>query len=372
MLKIVDTTLRDGEQTPGVAFSRKEKIAIAKMLSKAGVPYIEAGTPAMGKEEKSVLKEMIDLGLKSEIILWNRALKEDVDHSLSIGAKNIHISLPVSPLMMKKKLGKSPEWVLNQLQEICTYVKLHDVTLSVGAEDATRSNSEFLLEFFQTAEKYGADRVRYCDTVGISDPFSLKENLETIVPHLSIPVEVHTHNDFGLATANALAGAKAGAIYIDTTITGLGERAGNAPLEEVVMALEMVLGTKTGINTRMLREMAAYVSGVAHRPLPDSKSIVGEKVFCHESGIHVDGMMKDSRTYEPFAPEIVGAKRSFVIGKHSGSRAIISKFAELGYTVPPRSIKLILERVRNFASRHQGTINDKQLIRTGRSLIQEN
>jgi len=365
MVRIVDTTLRDGEQTPGVSFTINEKVTIAKMLDAAGVHFIEAGTPAMGHEEKKAVKEIIDLDMKSEIITWNRAVKSDVDHSLEIGAKNIHLSLPVSDLMIERKLGRSRSWVIATLREITGYTKGECINISVGAEDASRASEEFLLEYAMAAQECGALRFRFCDTVGIMDPFTLNKKLEPIVKGLNIDVEVHTHNDFGMATANALAGIKAGAQLVDTTITGLGERAGNAPLEEVVMGLKVIADIDTGVETRMLKPLADYVSVAAQRPVPDSKSIVGAKVFTHESGIHVDGIMKDPNIYEPFDPALVGVSRSIAIGKHSSKKAVINRLRELGFNVNHETSNDLMDRFRKIVCALKGGLSDEELLDAG-------
>ncbi|OGG94505.1 MAG: hypothetical protein A2508_08350 [Candidatus Lambdaproteobacteria bacterium RIFOXYD12_FULL_49_8] len=358
---IVDTTLRDGEQTPGVNFSTKEKLAIAIQLDQAGVACIEAGTPAMGRAEKQAIKEIIELGLNSQIVPWNRALERDVDHSLEIGAQWVHISLPVSSNLMFKKMGYQPNQILAQLERVGRYVVAAGAKLSVGAEDATRAEAEFLLDYGLLAQEIGAKRLRLCDTVGIMDPFSLKARLGDLIKKLQVPVEIHAHNDLGMATANALAAFDAGAKWIDTTVLGLGERAGNTPLEEIVLALKITRGVDVGVKLAKLAKLAALVSQAAGRPIPEGKSILGPKVFCHESGIHVDGVLKDPTNYEPFSPELVGASRSFLIGKHSGSKAVLYKLAELGLTLSQAKlgplVRLILER----AGRHKGGLSDDHI-----------
>ena len=321
MIKILDTTLRDGEQAPGVAFSIEEKVAIAARLDQAGVHFIEAGTPVMGGAEKEAIKAIVSMNFKAEVIVWNRALERDVEESLSIGASNIHVSFPVSDIMMEKKLRRNREWILKRLKEMALFVTSSGATLSVGAEDASRADEIFLDEFIKKAADMGAVRVRYCDTVGICEPFGLFETIKRMTEKARIPIEIHTHNDFGLAVANALAGIMAGAGFVDTTVAGLGERAGNAALEDVVMGLKMLYGIDAGIDQSMLTGLADMVSAASGRPLPVSKSIVGGMAFAHESGIHVDGIMKAPITYEPFDPVIVGNMRRIVIGKHSGRKA---------------------------------------------------
>lgn len=361
MVKILDTTLRDGEQTPGVAFTGEEKVTIAVKLAEAGVHYIEAGIPAMGEDEQTAIKEIISLGLPSEIIAWNRADRRDIESSLECGVRNIHISLPVSDLMIEKKLGKSRPWVLRRLEETVAFAKGSGAAVSVGAEDASRAGMEFLIEYGAAAKAFGACRLRYCDTVGISEPFSLRQRIIELCDSTDMEIELHTHNDFGMATANALAGVMAGGTFINTTIAGLGERAGNAPLEEVVMALKVIMGHDTGIRTQSLKPLAEFVSKAANRLLSQSKSIVGEGVFAHESGIHVDGILKDPSTYEPFRPEAVGAKRSIVIGKHSGTKAIVYKLHELGYEAGEGLARRVLGEVRGLASRKKGALRDEEL-----------
>jgi homocitrate synthase NifV len=365
VIRIIDTTLRDGEQTPGVAFTLEEKLAIALKLDAAGVHDIEVGTPAMGHEEKEAIRRVIALGLKAEIVTWNRALIGDVRHSLECGAKNIHVSLPVSDLMIAKKLGKNRAWVLESLRAAASFATEHGARLSVGMEDASRADELFVKEFARNAAWCGAKRLRWCDTVGIMEPFALRDKLAALASAVDIELEVHTHNDFGLATANAIAGVKAGAACIDTTVTGLGERAGNAPLEEVVMALKLILGLDTGVDTTMLRGLADYVSAAAQRPFPVWKSIIGEKVFAHESGIHVDGVIKDPSTYEPFAPELVGAKREIVIGKHSGSKAVLYRLRELGVVPSPAGESKMVKRIRAAAGNKKGGLTDAELCDLG-------
>jgi homocitrate synthase NifV len=246
----------------------------------------------------------------------------------------------------------------------------HGARLSVGMEDASRADAAFLLAVAKTAAACGARRIRYCDTVGVMEPFSLKERLETLAHSVDTEWEVHTHNDFGLATANAIAGVKAGAMYIDTTVAGLGERAGNAPLEEVVMALKVIMGIESGVAAGMLRGLAAFVSRAAARPLPDHKCIVGDRVFTHESGIHVDGVIKDPATYEPFDPALVGGQRHIVIGKHSGAKAVLHRLHELGMYPAPAAAGDIVRNVRAAASNKKGGLTDAELYEFGAGTLQ--
>lgn len=359
MVKIVDTTLRDGEQTPGVAFTVEEKIAIAKMLDEAGVHYIEAGIPAMGPEEAEAVREITRLGLAASVIAWNRAVEDDIERSLETGARHIHVSLPVSGLMIRKKLGRDRGWILRRVAEIAKFVLGSGAVLSVGAEDATRADEGFLADFGKAARDAGAVRLRVCDTAGVSDPFSFKERLERLAERTgTMDLEAHTHNDLGMATANAIAGVKAGAAFVDATVAGLGERAGGAPLEEVVMALKVVMGLDTGVDATRLKGLAEYVLSAAGRPLPASKSIVGPLIFTHESGIHVDGVLKDPSMYEPFAPEMVGAKRRISLGKHSGRKAVRAKLVELGLAAPAEADGAIVDEVRSLAVRTKKTVGD--------------
>ncbi|NLH27382.1 MAG: homocitrate synthase [Syntrophomonadaceae bacterium] len=361
-IKIVDTTLRDGEQTAGVVFANKEKLRIAKMLDAVGVDQIEAGIPVMGGHEKETIKAICNLGLKASIMGWNRAVIKDIEHSLECGVDAVAISISTSDIHIEHKLRSTREKVLESMVKATEFAKKHGVYISVNAEDASRTDPEFLYEFAQAAKEAGADRLRYCDTVGILDPFTTYERIGELISRVGIDVEMHTHNDFGMATANALAGVQAGAKWVGVTVIGLGERAGNAALEEVVMALKHLKGIDLNFKTEMFRELAEYVSSAAKRELPAWKPIVGSNMFAHESGIHADGALKDPRTYEVFCPEEVGLERQIVIGKHSGTSAIKAKFEEYGIVLDQEEAEELLTRIRAAAVELKRTLFDKELV----------
>lgn len=361
-IRIVDTTLRDGEQTAGVVFANREKIRIAKFLDELGVHQIEAGIPVMGGDEAESIKEICKSGLKASIMGWNRPVIRDIEASLALGVDAVAISISTSDIHIKHKLQTSREWVLEKMTDAVAFAKKQGVYVSTNAEDASRSEMDFLLTFARAAKEAGADRLRYCDTVGVLDPFTTYENIKQIIGEVGIPVEMHTHNDFGMATANALAGVAAGADWIGVTVCGLGERAGNAALEEVVMALKHLYDVDLGFKTEMFREVAEYVSRAAHRELPSWKAIVGMNMFAHESGIHADGALKNPKTYEAFCPEEVGLTRQIMIGKHSGSAAIRAKFAEYGITLSKHQAEELLPEIRRAAVDYKRVLFDKELV----------
>ncbi|HHW40420.1 MAG TPA: homocitrate synthase [Syntrophomonadaceae bacterium] len=361
-IKIVDTTLRDGEQTAGVVFANHEKIRIAKMLDELGVDQIEAGIPVMGGHEKEAIKEICKLGLRASIMGWNRAVVKDVEQSLECGVDAVAISISTSDIHIEHKLHSTRAKVIEDMVKATRFAKQHGVYVSVNAEDASRSDPEYLIEFATAAREAGADRLRYCDTVGILDPFRTYERVKSLIDKVGIDVEMHTHNDFGMATANALAGVRAGARWVGVTVIGLGERAGNAALEEVVMALKYLEGIDLNFKTEKFREIAEYVSLASKRELPAWKPIVGSNMFAHESGIHADGALKDPRTYEVFRPEEVGLERQIVIGKHSGTAAIQAKFEEYGISLTKEEANDILARVRVAAVELKRPLFDKELV----------
>ncbi|TCW42244.1 homocitrate synthase NifV [Thermohydrogenium kirishiense] len=361
-LYLVDTTLRDGEQTAGVVFANSEKIRIAKMLDEIGVNQLEVGIPTMGGDEKETIAKIAKLGLNASIMAWNRAVIDDVKESLECGVDAVAISISTSDIHIEHKLRTSRQWVLDHMTSAVQFAKKEGVYVSVNAEDASRTDIDFLIEFAKCAKQAGADRLRFCDTVGILDPFKTFDVIKRIKESIDIDIEMHTHNDFGMATANALAGFKAGANFIGVTVNGLGERAGNAALEEVVMALKHVYKYDINIDTKRFREISEYVSTASGRQLPSWKAIVGTNVFAHESGIHVDGALKDPHTYEIFDPDEVGLERQIVIGKHSGTAALINKFKEYGRTLPENEAKELLPYVRSLSIQLKRPLFDKELI----------
>jgi len=361
---IGDTTLRDGEQTAGVVFSAREKISIAKHLDAMGVHELECGIPAMGEEERNSIRALVDLGLSARLITWNRALIPDIEASIACGIKAVDISLSVSDIMIENKINKSRDWVKEQLKRALGFAKDKGLYVCVGGEDASRADTDFLIELMQIARDNGAERFRFCDTLGILDPFAMFEKVARLTAAVpEIEVEVHTHNDLGLATANALAGVRGGARYISTTVNGLGERAGNAALEEVVMALKVACGIDVGIDTRRFHAVSRLVGRASNREVPAWKAVVGERVFSHESGLHADGVLKDPRNYEGFPPEAVGLTRHIVAGKHSGTNGIVESYRQIGIPISREEAQELMAKVRSTAQRIKGPLAPKDLLK---------
>lgn len=359
---IDDTTLRDGEQTAGVVFSRAEKLAIARMLDSIGVHEIECGIPAMGDEERETIRALVDLGLSARLLTWNRALVHEIEASIQCGVTAVDISLSVSDQMITKKLRSSREKVKEQLKQALGFAKDNRLYVSVGGEDSSRADPLFLADLMETARALGADRFRFCDTLGIMEPFGMFERITFLrerVPGLEL--EVHTHNDLGMATANALAALRAGARFVNTTVNGLGERAGNAPLEEVVMGLKVAMGIDVGIDTHRFREVSRFVAKASDRPVPVSKPVVGERIFAHESGLHADGVVKDPKNYEGFDPAEVGASRIIAVGKHSGTAGVIARYRSMGISVDRNDARFLLPMIRRSSMERKRDLTNGEL-----------
>lgn len=359
---MVDTTLRDGEQTARVVFANKEKVQIARMLDRLGVDQMEVGTPVMGGDEKDAIKAIVNLGLRASIMGWNRAVIEDIQASIDCGVDAMAISISSSGIHIRNKLKSTREEVLSKMAKATEFAKKNGLYVSVNAEDASRTDFDFLVKFIRTAKEAGADRFRFCDTIGLMDPVSIFSVIENILDQVKIDIEMHTHNDFGMATANAVAGVAAGATHVGVTVNGLGERAGNAALEEVVMALKHIFGSKVYQNPAMLRQLCLYVARASGRELHPWKPVVGTNMFAHESGIHVDGAIKDSRTYEVFDPSEVGLKREIIIGKHSGTTAVINKLKDNGIEINNRTAAELLPVVRATAVALKRALTDMELV----------
>jgi len=360
---IDDTTLRDGEQTAGVVFSLEEKIRIARMLDEIGVGEIECGIPAMGADEQASVKALVDLSLDARLITWNRAVVSDIQASIDSGVKAVDISLSVSDIHIKHKLRKDRFWVKEQLKRALDFAKKHDLYVSVGGEDSSRADLDFLVELMTISEDLGAERFRFCDTLGILDPFATYDKVRYLVERSDLDLEVHTHNDLGMATANAIAGIRAGARFVNTTVNGLGERAGNAALEEVVMALKHACHVDLPIATGRFVELSKLVGEASCRPVPEWKAVVGEKVFSHESGLHADGVIKYPGNYEGFDPAEVGLSRHMVIGKHSGRHGLQDRLRSLGIHLELLEADTFLAKVRNIAQLKKCPLSDKDLVR---------
>jgi len=350
-VRIFDTTLRDGEQAPGIDLTVEQKIRIAKQLADLGVDVIEAGFPAASEGEFEATKKILDeVGDRVEVIGLSRANKQDIDKTIQTGIASIHVFIATSDIHLKYKLKMSREQVLDRIYESVRYAKDHGLIVEYSPEDATRTDHDFLLKAVSTAIEAGADRINIPDTVGTMHPFKFYDLIKDVVSVTKDKtVSVHCHNDFGLATANSIAGVMAGARQVHVTVNGIGERAGNASLEEVVMALKKLLGYEVNVKTYKLYETSKLVSELTGIPIPYFKAIVGENAFGHEAGIHVHGVIENPLTYEPISPEEVGNFRRLALGKHSGIHGLKKLLEDQGIYLDDIELREVLEEVKKLA-----------------------
>ncbi len=367
-IRIFDTTLRDGEQTPGVALTPEQKLGIAEKLDALGVDAIEAGFPVISDGEMQGIKLICKANLHAEICGLARTDKKDIDAAVSAGLKYIHTFIATSDIHLKYKLKLTRDQALAKAIEAVEYGKSLGLQVEFSAEDATRTDREFLKKIFKEVANAGADRIDIPDTVGYSTPEYIAEITKDAIEASHLPISVHCHNDFGLAVANAISAIQVGAQCAHVTINGIGERAGNASLEELVMALQCLQFDKkyeTNINTKLLYETSRYVSSVVGIHVQPNKAIVGENAFGHESGIHTHGVLSNPLTYEPISPELVGRTRWFQVGKHAGAHGVSAMLEEYGIQPTREQTHEILERVKKLGDQGKHVTDVELLSITG-------
>jgi D-citramalate synthase len=350
-IMFLDTTLRDGEQTPGVSLATADKLSIARALDNIGVDIIEAGSACTSEGERQSIKAIAAAGLDAEIASFARILKSDIDLALACDVDAIFLVAPTSDLHIEWKLKSTRERILEQVTEMTQYCKSHGVKVDLCCEDGSRTEPEYLLKVLKAATEAKADRFTVADTVGILTPDRTTALFSKIAKKARIPLGVHCHDDFGMGTANTFAAVKAGARVVDVTVNGLGERAGNTPLEEVAVNMRLNTGHKFKLRIEGLNKLSNLVERLTKIPVPPNKAIVGENAFTHEAGIHVDGILKKPSTYEPIKPEIVGAKRRFVLGKHVGYKSVKKMLEDSGFKMSEEQMKQVFDEIKAMGDR---------------------
>ncbi len=361
-INIIDSTLRSGEQSAGVVFSKHEKIRIVRLLDEIGIPEIEIGMPAVGQLEKDTIKEILKLKVGAKLFAFCEADPKEIREAAELGISNIVISISVSDIRIKTKYNKNKNLVLSLLRDAIKEAKNNNLNFIVSAEDATRAELDYLIKVINIAKTKGAYRFRICDSVSYLDPFRTFLKINTLLSSVNFPLEVQTRNNFGMATANGMAAIRGGASSIMVAVNGLGEGTGNAALEEIVMALKYLEDIDSDINTSRFRELSEYVAKASSRAIPVWKAIVGTNVFAHESGIHADGVLKNPKNYEVFDPKEVGLTRQLIVGKHSGSHTILHKFKEFGIDLTDSEASEILAMTRSMSVDLKRTLFDKELM----------
>lgn len=368
-VRIFDTTLRDGEQSPGVSITPEQKLQIAIKLDRLGVDAIEAGFPIVSHGEVQAIRNIKKAGLNAEICGLARTLSSDIDLVIDCDLSYVHTFIATSDIHMQYKLKMAPEEVIQKAVNAVEYAKSHGLQVEFSAEDATRSNLTFLTKVFRAVGEAGADRIDIPDTVGYATPEFISNLVGMIKEQISVPISLHCHNDFGLAVANSIAGINAGATCAHVTVNGLGERAGNASLEEFVMALQCLYKKEHNINTKLLYETSKSVSNIMGIAVQANKAIIGENAFGHESGIHTHGILNNPLTYEPIDPEMVGRKRWLQAGKHAGAHGIRAMLEDFGIECTDEQLHKIVEKQKNLADKGK-SISTAELLSIAGEVLQ--
>ena len=358
MLEILDTTLREGEQTPYVNFTVEEKVEIAQLLDKIGVEMIEAGDPSVSPSVSKAVERIAALGLKSEIVAHSMATRCGIQRAKASGADRVAIFYPTSKIHLDAKLHKTPDEAVDIICEHIAYARELGLNVRYTPEDATRTDFEFLIQVCNAAIEAGADRISFADTLGIMQPHVFYERVQALREHLlPCKVDLHCHNDYGLALANAMAGVRAGANCVHTTVNGLGERTGIPDLAETVLAFHNLEQTAK-YDLEPLVELSGYLEKISGFFLAPNKPITGQNAFTHKSGVHTNGILKDPRTYEAFDPSLLGRERKIVIDKYTGKSAVASRLDEYGVEVSASELDVIVGRIKNLGD------SQKQLFDT--------
>ncbi len=345
-----DETMRDGEQTPGVAFSPEEKLQISTLLDDMGVPLMDVGIPVVSAEEARGVKLIADAGLDASIMAAARAVRKDVEACVDAGVDEIALFIACSDLHLKYKLNMTREQVKEAAVRETEYAKDHGLTVSFVTEDTFRADLDYVGELYGAAIEAGATRAVICDTVGVMTPVGIRWFLEQVRARLpKVQLSFHGHNDFGLAVANSLAAVEAGVEVPHTCVNGLGERSGNASFEELVMALEALYGYKTGVDVSRMYELSRLVEKLSGIPVGVNKPVVGYNAFSHESGIHADGVIKHTATYEPIQPERIGRTRQFIYGKHTGSASVVERLKSRDVEAPKEQVQNLVQLIKEYS-----------------------
>ncbi|MBI0583949.1 MAG: 2-isopropylmalate synthase [Methanomassiliicoccus sp.] len=358
---VLDTTLRDGEQTPGVALSADDKVRIAQALDDMGVDVIEAGFPAASSGEQEAVRKIASSVSRSRVCGLARCNRKDIDVLLNCGLDYVHTFIATSDIHLKHKLKMDRSQVKARAIDSIEYAKSHGLTVEFSCEDATRTDLEFLKEMHVAVQGAGVDKINVPDTVGTISPPAMEYLIKELMTVTRVPISVHCHDDFGLAVANSIAAVRQGAQQVHVTVNGLGERAGNAALEETILALMAFFDVETSVDTRKIGPASKLVSRLTGYPIPGNKAIVGANAFAHESGIHVHGVLGDPSTYEAFGPELVGVQRNIVIGKHTGAHSVKEKLGEYGIDLTDEQVAQIVDKVKKLADSGKG-VDDAELV----------
>lgn len=365
---IIDSTLRDGEQAPGVVFTLEEKLRIASLLEDCGVKEVEVGTPAIGEDEIRVIREIVQAGFRFDKLCWARAKESDIEESARTGANRINISFSVSDIQLSA-MGRNTNWVMKQIRPMIAFARQRFDFVAIGAQDASRANRDFLDEFIAACLAEGVDRIRLADTVGILNPFSTAQLFSSVCEKFPfVDFEFHGHNDLGMATANSVSALLYGAQSVSATINGLGERAGNACVEEIAAAMKISSGINCGIHLSHIQELCRFVAQASSKPIYPSKPIVGEMVCRHESGIHCRSLLKDEMAYQPFLSSEIGKSTEMVIGRHSGGQTIRHFLEKQQISVNERHTSLLTEQVKAFSLSKKRCLSQEELIHLANNL----